>query len=342
MNPENMISIIVPVYKVEPYLRQCVDSILNQTYSDLEVLLIDDGSPDKCGEICDEYAAADSRVRVIHKLNGGISSARNAGLDAATGEYIGFVDSDDWIEPRMFEVLLNALTEADADISICDYWLEYASGREIACGFTDRTLCGYEVTSALVQNEFGNTVWNKLFRKHCWLDIRFPLFRKYEDVATVYRTILSTETITVKSNPLYHYRKRAGSITTTPSMDNLADQWFAYFVKYECLNSLVSKGSKNKETMKRLRTEIAYAAVRPFRWIYRIPVAERDTELLKTVSRFLRDNFKVVGERGWKPDLRLAALLSRRTNEFAYAMIYFLNWVYKCGAKISRKKDLYP
>ena len=111
------ISVIVPVYKVEPYLRECVDSIINQTYKNLEIILVDDGSPDNCGAICDEYAAKDSRVRVIHKENGGVSSARNAGIEAATGDYIGFVDSDDWIEPDMYENLLESLQRENAEIA---------------------------------------------------------------------------------------------------------------------------------------------------------------------------------------------------------------------------------
>ena len=113
-----LISIIVPVYKVEPYLRRCVDSILNQTYRNLEVILVDDGSPDNCGSICDAYAKQDSRVKVIHKENGGLSSARNAGLDVMSGAYVGFVDSDDWIEPHMYESLLKLMEKFDAQMAL--------------------------------------------------------------------------------------------------------------------------------------------------------------------------------------------------------------------------------
>lgn len=125
-----LVSVIVPIYKAEAYLGKCVDSILSQTYPDLEVILVDDGSPDNCGAICDRYAAHDVRVRVIHKENGGVSSARNAGLDAATGDYVMFTDSDDRIEPEMVAVLLDALTEYDADIVTCNLRMESASGRQ--------------------------------------------------------------------------------------------------------------------------------------------------------------------------------------------------------------------
>ena len=108
-----LISVIVPVYKVEQFIHRCVDSILNQTYTNLEIILVDDGSPDRCGEICDEYAEKDSRIRVIHQKNGGPSAARNAGLDICTGEYIAFVDSDDYIEPDMLQQLLSGIGSAD-------------------------------------------------------------------------------------------------------------------------------------------------------------------------------------------------------------------------------------
>ena len=114
----SLISVIVPIYKVEKYLRKCVESILSQTHTNLEIILVDDGSPDNCGAICDEYAKQDARIKVIHKPNGGLSDARNAGLDIMTGEYVAFVDSDDWIGPRMYETLLQMLKLFQADIAI--------------------------------------------------------------------------------------------------------------------------------------------------------------------------------------------------------------------------------
>ena len=124
MNKNVKISIIVPVYKVEKYLDKCVNSIVGQTYKNLEIILVDDGSPDNCPAMCDEWAQKDSRIKVIHKKNGGLSSARNAGLDACTGDYIGFVDSDDWIEPDMYEYLLNIGMKNNADVSRCEFVIE--------------------------------------------------------------------------------------------------------------------------------------------------------------------------------------------------------------------------
>ena len=128
------ISIIVPIYRVEPYLPRCLDSIVGQTYRHLEIILIDDGSPDGCGAICDDYAARDGRIRVIHQPNQGVSAARNAGLDAATGEWIGWVDGDDWIELDMYEYLLEGVLGAGADIAVCGRWEEYR-GRRVFRGW---------------------------------------------------------------------------------------------------------------------------------------------------------------------------------------------------------------
>ena len=119
-----MISIIVPVYKAEPFLRKCLDSLINQTYKDIEIILIDDGSPDKSGEICNHYVKIDKRIKVIHQENGGVSVARQTGLDAAKGEYIIHADPDDWVEPTMCEELLKIASNEDADMVICDFWTE--------------------------------------------------------------------------------------------------------------------------------------------------------------------------------------------------------------------------
>lgn len=121
----DLISIIVPVYNVEKYLNKCIDSIINQTYKNIEIILVDDGSTDNSGKICDEYLLRDSRIKVIHKNNGGLSSARNEGINISSGEYIGFVDSDDWVEPNMYEEMYKKILYSNADIVDCGYWKEY-------------------------------------------------------------------------------------------------------------------------------------------------------------------------------------------------------------------------
>ena len=178
-----LISVIVPIYKVEKYLHKCIDSILAQTYTNLEIILVDDGSPDNCGKICDEYAAKDSRIKVIHQPNGGLSAARNAGLDIATGDYIGFVDSDDYIAPDMYEKLYNALVKNDADMAICDY---QRFGNELPY---DEMSLTTEVITGLQAMEKQNTVincsfvvaWSKLYKSFIFSNVRFPVGKINED-----------------------------------------------------------------------------------------------------------------------------------------------------------------
>lgn len=181
------LSIIVPVYKVEPYLHRCVDSILAQTFTDFELILVDDGSPDNCGAICDEYAAKDSRIIVIHKENGGLSDARNAGLDIAKGEYIGFVDSDDYISPQMYHRMIHLITSHQTDMVVTGYINVMANG-------TQTTLCPPIAEERILYREdFLNDffphncwilfpcVWNKIYRRTLFHNLRFPVGKIYED-----------------------------------------------------------------------------------------------------------------------------------------------------------------
>lgn len=161
------ISVIVPIYKVEPYLRKCVDSILAQTYQNLEVILVDDGSPDNCGAICEEYAEQDTRIKVIHKQNSGLSGARNAGLDYASGEYITFVDSDDWIDPHHFSALYSSLQEG-ADIAVSDI-RRVNSNHDLIC-----TFCFQQKGDIVYESVFGY-VWNKLYRRSVVEHARFSI-----------------------------------------------------------------------------------------------------------------------------------------------------------------------
>ena len=212
-----LISVIVPVYKVEPYLRKSVDSILAQTYTNLEVFLIDDGSPDNCPAICDEYAALDSRVKVIHQANAGVSAARNAGLDAATGEYIGFVDSDDWIEPDMYERLFTAMVSFKADIACIDYCIEYGnsatevnfnrnSGSSTVLYSRDEAVIGQCI------NELPVTMWTKLINADLFHDLRFLKGVKIgEDKYLSFQLLSRAETVVYEHYKGYHYLQRPSS-----------------------------------------------------------------------------------------------------------------------------------
>lgn len=212
-----MISIIVPIYKVEEYLCRCVDSLLVQTYGDFELILVDDGSPDGCGGICDSYAAADSRVRVIHKPNGGLSDARNAGMDIAAGEYIAFVDSDDWVAPEYLERLLEGLTVSGADICDCGILRTDGSNTIVPTPSSAPTIYNTEAALAeLIQDdEFHQHVWNKLYRRAVIADIRFPKGKLNEDEFFTYQVFGNAARIAKIPDVLYYYFQRPGSIMGT-------------------------------------------------------------------------------------------------------------------------------
>ena len=185
-----LISVIVPVYNVERYLRRCVDSILHQTYRNLEVLLVDDGSTDASGAICDEYAAQEERVTAVHQKNGGLSAARNAGLERAQGTYLCFVDSDDFLNSRMLETLCRDLQEQDADVAVVGFRMFEREEELAPAELTVPVQCmtGREaIRSTLVSDELGDFAWNKLYKRELFRDIRYPLGRMMEDQGTTYR-----------------------------------------------------------------------------------------------------------------------------------------------------------
>jgi len=208
------ISVIVPVYKVELYLHQCIDSILAQTYKNLEVILVNDGSPDNCGAICDEYAEKDNRIKVIHKENGGLSDARNAGIDIATGGYLAFIDSDDWIEPDMVEVLYNNLVNANADISCCGMHYAYMNINVPFANITGITILNSEqaISESFSNKKITTTAWGKLYKKHIFRDIRYPVGRFHEDEFVIIEVLLAANCVVTDTASKYYYRQRKGSI----------------------------------------------------------------------------------------------------------------------------------
>lgn len=322
-----MISIIVPVYKVEPYLRQCVDSILNQTYYDIEVLLIDDGSPDLCGEICDEYAKNDQRIKVFHTENRGLSAARNLGLQKAQGEYIGFVDSDDWIEADMYEMLLKRMLETQADISVCGLLYEYpqySQSREI---IKKTVYSGLEAIQALIVDELNDFVWNKLYRKECWENLSFPEGHVFEDVVTIYMLFTQDVKVSTSSYPFYHYRQRIDSIAQTRSFMNLVDYWNAYFFVYMNIYPLLI--SEDKCFIIKLKGKLANAAVKTWRWVYIIPKEKRDYEYLYKVSHYIRRHFPLFGYKQWRFYLRMSVFFVHYVNEVSFAILYIMNRLYR-------------
>lgn len=214
-----LISVIIPIYNVEPYLRQCLDSVINQTYRNLEIILIDDGSPDNCGSICDAYASKDERICVIHKENGGLSSARNAGLDICKGDYISFIDSDDFVSPYFIEILCCGIKLHDSDISTLRYWDAVIEGQKKelhlaetsdACKMSKCT--PYEVIRLMMYQRIPCGAPLGLYKREIFSGIRFPIGWLYEDVATIHKAYMNAKQMTLIDAHLYVYRLSSNSI----------------------------------------------------------------------------------------------------------------------------------
>lgn len=218
----DLVSVIVPVYKVEEYLRECVDSIINQTYKNLEIILVDDGSPDKCGEICDEYARDDSRVTVYHKENGGLSDARNYGMSRAHGEYITFVDSDDVIKENFVEALMRLIDKYDADIAMLPL-INFSTSVAWKTEMTrDYCVSPHDAfIEILYQRGADVCACSKIYRRDLWDGIQFPKGMYYEDLATIHKLILRSVKIAYSNEKLYAYRMRQGSIMKSRFSPNM-------------------------------------------------------------------------------------------------------------------------
>lgn len=217
MDQTTLISVIVPVYNVEEYLPRCVDSILAQTYRNLEVILVDDGTKDASDQICDEYAAKDPRIKVIHKENGGLSSARNAGINVARGEYFGFVDSDDWIEPEMYEQMLDLAKKHNVKL-VCAGRYDFSSRRNEKtvglCPEKEEVITGMELLGrTFTWDGCDSAAWDKLYHRDLFEEIRYPVGLVNEDVAIFYKIAEQVDRAAMCDKPLYNYYHRPGSIT---------------------------------------------------------------------------------------------------------------------------------
>lgn len=212
-----MISVIVPVYNVEKYLERCVKSIAAQTYKDLEILLIDDGSTDKSGKMCDDFQQTDSRIKVFHKQNGGLSDARNYGIEHSAGKFISFVDSDDYIDEKMLETLHRLITENDADLAVCSA-MDVFEGKEVTQvkEIKEFNLNKVESYKYMLRGDGIPSACNKLYKRQTVGDVRFPVGKLYEDGFFTPQILKRVEKTAVTSKPMYYYFRRADSITTKP------------------------------------------------------------------------------------------------------------------------------
>lgn len=230
---EPKISVIVPVYKVEPYLRKCLDSIVNQTYKNLQIILVDDGSPDDCGAICDEYAARDRRIEVVHQENGGVSAARNAGLKLAVGDYIGWVDSDDWIELDMYAYMLENARKYGADIAVCGMAECYKGKRQKRGWQKIEILNKKQALELLLQNGImQNSLCDKLWKRELFENVSFPVGKTFEDIAVMHRLFIKAACVVCLPEAKYNYNQKADSIIDNISLANRINHYLAAQERY--------------------------------------------------------------------------------------------------------------
>ena len=327
-----LVSVIVPVYKVEHYIRQCIDSILKQTYRNLEIILVDDGSPDSCGSICGEYAEKDKRIKVYHKENGGLSDARNYGVARAKGEYLGFVDSDDWIEPDMYELLVNVAEKNNADIVTCGIFNQHPN-LTVAASDVEKAFDHEPVAllKDMINGKIAFYAWNKLYRKTCFSDISFPRGHVFEDIATMHKLFMKASTVVCISKPLYHYRvNRKDSINDTYSMDNLTDYWLAHKARYDYF-AQDARFNTDAQIMNKLKQYCAVAIARTWRWCFASSSQEREeyASFFKEMQEFVTSLFPCFGVKGWPLFLRFSIFMARFNNALVFALLHYLNQVYR-------------
>lgn len=222
-----LISVIIPVYKVEDYLNQCMESVVHQTYKNLEIILVDDGSPDNCPKMCDDWAEKDSRIKVIHKQNEGLSAARNSALEIFTGDYVAFVDSDDWLEERFYETLYNNITKSDADIAVIGVWKAFEDHNEnITKEFQEREFTGEQALHDFLyfRNNLAGGTWDKLFKRECFETLRFPVGLNAEDRYTHAVLYSQIKKLHFDPTPMYFYRIRENSICTSDINEHTFDR----------------------------------------------------------------------------------------------------------------------
>ena len=283
------ISIIVPVYKVEKYLKKCVDSILAQTFSDFELILVDDGSPDNSGRICDDYAKKDARVRVVHKQNGGLSSARNAGIEVAKGKYLGFVDSDDYIAEDMYELLYKAITKEEADLSICGIYDVYEGKDPIIKPTIKKTVTAEEALLLILQgNIISVHAVNKLYKRELFSTIRYPEGKYHEDSFIIVDLLNQCHKVAIDSEQKYYYYHRLGSINT----ESFSEKQFEFIEALE--NNEIKLKDRSQEIKKAAHQRVCFAN---FLVLDKIIVANvTDRPETKEIVSYLRHNFRFIME----------------------------------------------
>lgn len=307
----DLITVIVPVFKVEPYIGKCIESITAQTYTNLEIILVDDGSPDSCGSICDAYAETDPRITVIHKRNGGLSDARNAGLECMHGAYVTFVDSDDYVASEYIERLYAALKENGADVSVCGeaFVGENPDGSTFPMKRPLRDMVGTvnmtnkEALSCMLHQDFFDaSACAKLYRSDFFKDVRFPEGYAYEDIGTTHRLLLKSQRATYTGDHLYFYLQRNGSILHT---DGSSKRY------WDGLEMVQTQGTNILESIPSLQPEVNCRCLSMGFHALMGGYRTRDEKLLNDAwEQIVKLRASVIRDKNARPKARIAAVLS--------------------------------
>lgn len=257
MQKNPLVSIIIPVYNVEPYLEKCLQSVVTQTYKNIEILLVNDGSTDRSPAVCRAFAARDTRIQVLNQENGGVSSARNAGLEMANGEYVCFIDSDDWVETDYVATLWEVLEKCGADIAVVGFMEERDGGSRSV--YRSEGIRVWDMPTAYRKlfrdKKLRNFTWGKLFKRDFFRTVRFPVGRTFEDIAVMGMLVAQAKRVAVSHVPKYHYLIRKGSITQTRSMEN---EWCGMQALYDQAALGISLGVFKKYPPRFLRRCIRF------------------------------------------------------------------------------------
>ena len=265
-----LVSVIIPVYNVAQYLQEALDSIIHQTYPNIEIIIIDDGSTDGSGEICDEYAGRDSRIRVIHQENKGLSAARNAGLDTMGGDMVAFLDPDDAYCPEFIEAMTDSMIRENADMAVCKYTI-YRTTEYMPEAGTEKpkptiqpgTYKRNGALRALADRQLNHSVWNKIYRRNIWDGIRFPEGHVFEDINVTFQLIDRCQRMYVLDQPQYKYRKRPGSICSIKSPESTADFFAAFFSFEEYIRTHIPEVF-SEEHLERFRQKILTLQIKKY------------------------------------------------------------------------------
>ncbi len=312
------VSVVVCVYNVEPYIRKCLDSIINQTYKNIEIILVDDGSPDKCGLICDEYAQKDARIKVIHQENKGVATARNVGVSSATREYIGFVDPDDWIGEAMFETMVAKLKANDADIAICDYKTYQGNDEEnseLHAQNIDPKWSAEKIRSEFLLDHFPNFLCNKIFKRELFKDLELPEGIRFEDMFISTTLYCRGQKMVHVPEGYYCYRIHASSFSTSQKMQR----------KYSLFRTWEDRESVCKEY--KLEKEYVYSKMRA-------QTAAVGTLVIDRAAGFLNETEKAYVVDYLKASENAKADLSLKI-KFEWFILNHCDWLTNLCGKIS-------